>query len=113
MSRRGCGRRLLLRHPWLGPVPTTRPLLGPNLLRGLEHALAAAALLISDIADAAAAVGLVRGYVRGAVMRELAEGEFPLVSRMIASADRSADEQFSYGLRRILAGIADSRQAAR
>ncbi|MFE3258760.1 TetR/AcrR family transcriptional regulator [Nocardia sp. NPDC059229] len=134
-------RDLWLRHPWLAPLLATRPSLGPNWLRGLEHALSAAAPLTSDIADAASAVGLIRDYVRGAVIRELAEketqrrtgqtedqwraavapymrkiiesGAYPRVSRMTKSADPSPAEQFSYGLRRILTGIADSQQTAK
>ncbi|MFE3955893.1 TetR/AcrR family transcriptional regulator [Nocardia sp. NPDC059091] len=134
-------RDLWLRHPWLAPLLATRPSLGPNWLRGLEHALTAAAPLTSDIADAASAVGLIRDYVRGAVIRELAEketqrrtgqtedqwraavapymrkiiesGAYPRVSRMTKSADPSPAEQFSYGLRRILTGIADSQQTAK
>lgn len=134
-------RRLWLRHTWLAPLLATRPSLGPNWLRGLEHALTAAAPLTSDIAEAASAVGLIRDYVRGAVMRELAEkqtqqrtgqtedqwraavapymrkviesGAYPLVSRMIESADLSPAEQFSSGLRRLLTGIADFQQTAR
>lgn len=134
-------RALWLRHTWLAPLLATRPLLGPNWLRGLEHALAAAAPLTPDIADAASAVGLIRDYVRGAVMRELAEketqrrtgrtedqwravvapylrkiiesGAYPQVSRFIETADPSAAEQFSRGLRRLLTGIADSHQTAR
>ncbi len=133
-------RELWLRHPWLAPLLATKPSLGPNWLRALEHALTAAVPLTSDIADAASAVGLIRDYVRGAVMRELAEkqtqrrtgrteeqwraavapymrkviesGAYPLVSRMTKSVDLSPAEQFSYGLRRILAGIADSQQTA-
>ncbi|MET7771146.1 TetR/AcrR family transcriptional regulator [Nocardia sp. NPDC005366] len=134
-------RALWLRHTWLAPLLATRPLLGPNWLRGLEHALTAAAPLTSDIADAASAVGLIRDYVRGAVMRELAEkqtqrrtgqtedqwraavapymrkviesGAYPQVSRMTEAVDLSPAEQFSYGLRRILAGIADSQQTTK
>ncbi|MFJ4653251.1 TetR/AcrR family transcriptional regulator [Nocardia sp. NPDC088792] len=130
-------RELWLRHPWLAPLLATRPSLGPNWLRGLEHALGAAAPLTSD---AGSAVGLIRDYVRGAVMRELAEketrrrtgqtedqwraavapymrkiiesGAYPQVSRMIMAADLSPAEQFSHGLRRILTGIADSQQTA-
>lgn len=133
-------RELWLRHPWLAPLLATRPSLGPNWLRGLEHALTAAAPLTSDIAGAASAVGLIRDYVRGAVMRELAEkqtlrrtgqtedqrravvapymskviesGAYPRVSRMTEAADLSPADQFSYGLRRILTGIADSQQTA-
>ncbi|MEU1994202.1 TetR/AcrR family transcriptional regulator [Nocardia gamkensis] len=133
-------RELWLRHTWLAPLLATRPSLGPNWLRGLEHALAAAAPLTSDIAYAASAVGLIRDYVRGAVIRELAEkqtqrrtgqtedqwratvapymrkvidsGAYPSISRMIKSADLSPAEQFSHGLRRILTGIADSQQTA-
>ncbi|QLY29335.1 TetR/AcrR family transcriptional regulator [Nocardia huaxiensis] len=131
-------RALWLRHTWLAPLLATRPSLGPNWLRGLEHALTAAAPLTSDIAAAGSAVGLIRDYVRGAVMRELAEketqrrtgrtedewradvapymrkiiesGAYPRVSRMTEAADPSPAEQFSYGLRRILAGIADTAQ---
>lgn len=131
-------RELWLRHPWLAPLLATRPSLGPNWLRGLEHALTAATPLTSDIADAASAVGLIRDYVRGAVIRELAEkqtqqrtgqteaqwratvapylrkiiesGTYPLVSRMIESTDLTPAEQFAHGLHRILTGIADSQQ---
>jgi AcrR family transcriptional regulator len=134
-------RELWIRHPWLAPLLATRPSLGPNWLRALEHALTAAAPLTSDIAAAASAVGLIRDYVRGAVMRELAEkethrrtgqtedqwratvapymrkiiesGAYPRVSRFVESADLSPAEQFSYGLRRILTGIADSQQTTR
>lgn len=130
-------RELWLRHSWLAPLLATRPSLGPNWLRGLEHALTAAAPLTPDIADAASAVGLIRDYVRGAVMRELAEketqrrtgqtedewratvapymrkviesGAYPRVARMTKAADLSPAEQFSYGLRRILSGIADAQ----
>lgn len=134
-------RELWLRHTWLAPLLATRPSLGPNWLRGLEHALTAAAPLTSDITGAGSAVGLIRDYVRGAVIRELAEketqrrtgqtedqwraavapymrkviesGAYPRVSRMTKSADRSPAEQFSYGLGRILTGIADSQQTAK
>ncbi|MFE3449396.1 TetR/AcrR family transcriptional regulator [Nonomuraea sp. NPDC059194] len=134
-------RELWLRHTWLAPLLATRPSLGPNWLRGLEHALTAAASLTSDIADAGSAVGLIRDYVRGAVMRELAEketqrrtgqtedewradvapymrkivesGAYPRISRMTESADLSPAEQFSSGLRRILTGIAASQQTAK
>ncbi|BEK86658.1 TetR/AcrR family transcriptional regulator [Nocardia seriolae] len=134
-------RELWLRHPWLAPLLATRPSLGPNGLRGLEHALTAAAPLTTDTAEAASAVGLIRDYVRGAVMRELAEketqrrtgqsedqwraavapylrkiiesGSYPRVARMTESADLSPAEQFSYGLRRLLDGIAAVQQAAK
>jgi AcrR family transcriptional regulator len=134
-------RKLWLRHPWLAPLLATRPSLGPNWLRGLEHALTAAAPLTTDIAEAGSAVGLIRDYVRGAVMRELAEketqrrtgqtedewrasvapylrklvdsGAYPQVMRMTKSADLSPAEQFSYGLRRILTGITASQQTAK
>ncbi|MFE3187795.1 TetR/AcrR family transcriptional regulator [Nocardia sp. NPDC059240] len=130
-------RELWLRHGWLAPLLATRPSLGPNWLRGLEHALAAAAPLTSDIAAAASTVGLIRDYIRGAVMRELAEketqrrtgqtedewraavapylrkiiesGAYPRVAHMTEAADLSPAEQFSHGLGRILTGIADSQ----
>ncbi|GAB2532630.1 TetR/AcrR family transcriptional regulator [Nocardia heshunensis] len=133
-------RALWLRHPWLAPLLATRPSLGPNWLRGLEHALTAAAPLTPDITEAASAVGLIRDFVRGAVMRELAEketqrrtgqtedewraavapylrkvidsGAFPHVALFTESADQTAAEQFSNGLHRILTGIADSQRTA-
>ncbi|MCU1648161.1 MAG: hypothetical protein JWN03_8436, partial [Nocardia sp.] len=37
---------------------------------------------------------------------------YPRVSRMTEAADLSPADQFSYGLRRILTGIADSQQTA-
>lgn len=133
-------RELWLRHPWLAPLLATRPSLGPNWLRGLERALTAAAPLTADVAAAGSVVGLIRDYVRGAVMRELAEkqtrqrtgqtedewradvapymikimesGAYPRVAALTATADLSPAEQFASGLRRILTGIAASHPTA-
>ncbi len=133
-------RELWLRHPWLAPLLATRPSLGPNWLRGLERALTAAAPLTADVAAAGSVVGLIRDYVRGAVMSELAEkqtrqrtgqtedewradvapymirimesGAYPRVAALTATADLSPAEQFASGLRSILTGIAASHPTA-
>ncbi|MEW9533481.1 TetR/AcrR family transcriptional regulator C-terminal domain-containing protein [Microbispora sp. NPDC049125] len=127
-------RALMLRHPWLGSLLGTRPALGPNSLRRMDDALAAAAELTSDATRAANVIGLIRDYVLGAVSRELAEleaqrrtglsmeewragvapyireivagGAYPhLAKRIVEARDLSFAEQFAYGLDRVLDGI--------
>ena len=60
-------RALYLRHPWLLQVATSRPPLGPNVMAKYEYELSVLeGIGLSDI-DMDAAVGLVNGYVHGAV----------------------------------------------
>ncbi len=128
-------RATLLRHPWLGAVMATRPALGPNSLRGMEHALAAAGQLTSDITLAAGVVALVGDYVAGAVSREAAEqeaqrrtglteeqwragvgpyireviesGAYPQFARRVVEArDQTYGERFEFGLACLLEGVA-------
>ncbi|MFD8560940.1 TetR/AcrR family transcriptional regulator C-terminal domain-containing protein [Streptosporangium canum] len=127
-------RELMLRHPWLGTLLATRPALGPNSLRHMDYALAAAESLTADSTRAANVIGLIDDYVLGAVSRELAElevrrrtgqsedewrasvapyirevvesGAYPHFARRVAEArDPSCTEQFTFGLERILDGI--------
>jgi AcrR family transcriptional regulator len=127
-------RTLMLRHPWLGSLLSTRPALGPNFLRRMDDALAAVAELTADATRGANAISLIHDYVRGAVSRELAElearrrtgktgdewradvapyireviasGDYPHFARRVVEArDLSFLEQFDYGLDRILDGI--------
>ncbi|MFC0864672.1 TetR/AcrR family transcriptional regulator C-terminal domain-containing protein [Sphaerimonospora cavernae] len=128
-------RAARLSHPWLCAVLASRPALGPNSLRKMEHALATAGELTSDITLAADIVALIGDYVAGAVSRELSEreaqrrtglteeqwrssmapyihkvvtsGAYPQFARRVVEArDRSFDEQFECGLACLLRGIA-------
>ncbi|WP_405840769.1 TetR/AcrR family transcriptional regulator [Streptomyces platensis] len=131
----GRQRAALLRHPWLSGVMSTRPVLGPNMLRQIDTALGAAAALTSDISLASNAVDVVMQYVFGAVSRELAEqeaqrrtgqteeqwrnsvgayiqeviagGRYPQFARRVLDArDHSFQELFDFGLDCLLDGIA-------
>ncbi|MEV4394388.1 TetR/AcrR family transcriptional regulator C-terminal domain-containing protein [Nonomuraea sp. NPDC049607] len=126
----------VLRHPWLAALMTSRPALGPNSLRRVEHALSAVRPLTSDITRAAAVIGVIGDYVLGAVAKELAEqearrrtglseeewraaigpyvrevmagGAYPEFNRRVAEADDlSFSEQFEFGLACLLRGFAE------
>ena len=128
-------RAALLRHPWLGSVLATRPALGPNWLRQMDHALAAAASVTEDITLASDVVSLVFDYVIGVVSRELAEqeaqrrtglteeqwrasvgpyihqivesGAYPQFARRVVEAeDHGFEYSFQFGLACLLDGIA-------
>jgi AcrR family transcriptional regulator len=128
-------RTVLLRHAWLGTELTGRPTLGPNSLRQLDTALAAAVPLAPDITLAANVVDAVMAYVFGAVARELAEiqaqqrtglteeqwrasvgpyieevvasGAYPQFARRVIEAqDSDAEVQFTFGLTCLLDGVA-------
>ncbi|MER0482049.1 TetR/AcrR family transcriptional regulator [Streptomyces sp. Edi2] len=128
-------RAVLLRHPWLSGVMSTRPALGPNMLRQLDTALGAASALTDDISLASNAVDVVMQYVFGAVSRELAEqeaqrrtgqteeqwrssvgtyvqeiiaaGHHPQFARRVLEArDHTSQELFDFGLDSLLDGIA-------
>ncbi|MGN9845585.1 TetR/AcrR family transcriptional regulator [Nonomuraea sp. H19] len=129
-------RAMVLRHPWLAGLMASRPALGPNSLRRLEHALAAAAALTADITRAAAVIGMIGDYVLGAVAKELAEqearrrtglsedewraavgpyirevvasGAYPQFSRQVVEADDlSFGDRFEFGLACLLTGCAE------
>ncbi|NUT40546.1 MAG: TetR/AcrR family transcriptional regulator [Thermoactinospora sp.] len=129
-------RASVLRHPWLAALMSSRPALGPNSLRRLEHALSAASALTPDITRAAAVIGVIGDYVLGAVAKELAEqearrrtglseaewraavapyirevvasGDYPQFNRRVVEADDlSFGDQFEFGLDCLLRGFAE------
>jgi hypothetical protein len=77
------------------------PALGPNSLRNMDYALAAAEQLTPDAAEAANIIGLIGDVV--------ASGAYPHFARRIIEArDLTFAEQFEYGLDRVLDGIGGS-----
>ncbi|MEU9831922.1 TetR/AcrR family transcriptional regulator [Streptosporangium sp. NPDC048047] len=60
-----------LRHPWLIALLTSRPTLGPNLLRVHEFALGAFNGAGLDIDDITGFAGMLNDYVHSAIRREL------------------------------------------
>jgi AcrR family transcriptional regulator len=128
-------RTMVLRHPWIGGAITTRPALGPNALRYMEAALAAAGPLTADITAAANVVTAIGRYTLGTVASELAEVEAlrrtgltqqqwratvaPYIRRVISDGahphfarrvieadDLSPEAEFEFGLDCLLDGIA-------
>jgi AcrR family transcriptional regulator len=68
-------RRMLKQHPWLGPLLTSRPPLGPNYLRWFEFSLAVLARRGVGTRVAMQVVGTLYAYVSGVVGYELGEAE--------------------------------------
>ncbi|MBP2476865.1 AcrR family transcriptional regulator [Crossiella equi] len=128
-------RRLMLRHPWLAAVLGSRPPIGPNALRHMDFALAAARGATDDATQACGLVDAVSSLVMGSVVFEVAEleaqrrtgldegewrqmvgpylsqvvasGRYPEVNRRVLEAeDRTHDQQFELGLGLLLDGIA-------
>ncbi|MFD1536129.1 TetR/AcrR family transcriptional regulator [Nonomuraea guangzhouensis] len=64
-------RAVSLRHPWLTALLTSRPTLGPNLLRVHEFALGALDGIGLDIDDITGFVGMLNDYVHSAIRREI------------------------------------------
>ncbi len=60
-------RQLYLNHPWLLQVAVSRPPLGPHVMAKYEYELSAIEGIGLDDVEMDAAVGLVNGYVHGAV----------------------------------------------
>ena len=127
-------RQNFLRHPWLAPLLATRPIIGPNYLRGMERDLAVLSAAGLGIEDASDVLNLIYSWVGGTVQAELTErqntdqsgldrdswrmrmqpylvsllatGDFPHLSKMTAAAEFAApDEQFETALAVILGGI--------
>ena len=127
-------RQVFLRHPWLAPLLATRPIIGPNFLRGMERDLAVLSGSGLNIDDTTDVLNLIYSWVSGTVQAELTEqanahqsgvdrhgwrmrmkpylvslletGEFPYLTKMTAVTEiAEADEQFETGLAIILAGI--------
>lgn len=127
-------RAVFRRHPWVLPLLTSRPTLGPNYLRWFEFSLAAVATLGLNIQTTTQVVGVVNAYVIGVVGYELAEEEntrrtgfseadkhryaTPYVQQVIASgkyphferffaegATPDPDQGFAFGLDSLLDGL--------
>jgi len=127
-------RQNFLRHPWLAPLLATRPVIGPNYLRGMERDLTVLGGAGLSIEDSIEVLNLIYSWVSGAVQAELTErrnsdqsgldrdswrmrmqpylvslletGDFPYLSKMTEAAEFAApDEQFETGLAIILGGI--------
>jgi AcrR family transcriptional regulator len=127
-------RQIFLRHPWLAPLLGTRPVMGPNFLRGMERDLALLAGCGLDMEETLAVLDLIHSWVSGTVQAELtdravaqrsgvdrdawrrhmqpylmsmlATGEFPYLSKMTrASRIGEGGERFENGLTTILDGI--------
>jgi AcrR family transcriptional regulator len=127
-------RQNFLRHPWLAPLLATRPIIGPNYLRGMERDLAVLAGAGLAVHDATDVLNVIYSWVSGAVQAELTErentsqsgvdrhswrmrmqpylvsllatGEYPHLSKMTEAAEiAEADQQFETGLAIILGGI--------
>jgi AcrR family transcriptional regulator len=127
-------RQIFLRHPWLAPLLATRPIMGPNLMRGMERDLAVLGGCGLSMDDTVDVLSLLHSWVSGAVQAELTEratandsgvdrhawrlrmepylksllatGEFPYLSQMVQASEISeADERFEKGLAIILDGV--------
>lgn len=129
-------RATLLHHPWVSGLNRSRPTHGPNQLRLMEFALGAldVGIPIDEILTLIAMLtGYVERTVRGELewirerersgltpeqwmrqgrsrVRELiASGNYPMFNRVIIDAQlphMTSDEQFEYGLNRVLDCIA-------
>jgi AcrR family transcriptional regulator len=126
-------RRQLLEHPWLAGEISSRPAIGPNTLRSADRLLGVAIGMGLDGSAAGSVVGTLLRFVRGAVADELAEldaerrtgmtqeqwrdsiapyvvdvvdsGRYPSFAAVIGSPDPTDDEQFEFGLARLLDGF--------
>ena len=127
-------RRVLKGHPWLAPLVTARPTLGPNYLGWFEFLLAATAKPGRDMRTQVRMVGTVWAYVTGFVGYEIGEmettrrhgltekrkrelaapyveqllatGKFPNLARFLdAGGHEPTEEAFQFGLEAVLAGI--------
>jgi AcrR family transcriptional regulator len=127
-------RQQMLDHPWLAAQIASRPSIGPNTLRMADAVLGIAAGMAPDLTSAGAIVGSLLRYVHGAVAAELAEleaqrrtgmtenewrdsiapyvravldtGRHPAFRAVaIEGRDLSAEEQFEFGLARLLDGF--------
>ncbi|MFI5930531.1 TetR/AcrR family transcriptional regulator [Actinoplanes sp. NPDC051494] len=126
---------LYRRHPWVLQVPTAGPPSMPNELLWGEHMLRALSQTTLGAHDQLRAVTLISGYVReqarltldpaiadgGATVSGdyfaflgtvLTPNRYPMFCRLFADRDNTAtightDEDFRFGLDRILAGLAE------
>ena len=126
-------RQQLLAHPWLVAEIASRPAIGPNTLRAADEILGVAIGMGLDPTTAGSVVATLLRFVRGSAADELAEldatrrtgmtqeewrdsiapyvrgviesGHFPAFTSVVMSADPTDDEQFEFGLARLLDGF--------
>jgi hypothetical protein len=126
-------RQQLLDHPWLAGEIASRPAIGPNTLRAADEILRIASGMGLDGTTARSVVGTLLRYVRGAASDELAEldaqrrtgltqdqwrqtvapyvrsvidsGRFPSFAAAVKAPEPTDDEQFEFGLARLLDGF--------
>ena len=126
-------RQQLLDHPWLASEIASRPAIGPNTLRAADEIIGIAIAMGLDGTTARSVVGTLLRYVRGAVADELAEldaerrtgmtqdewrrsvgpyvrgviesGRFPSFGAAVMAPEPTDDEQFEFGLARLLDGF--------
>lgn len=132
-------RRVMLEHPWLAALLTSRPALGPNYLRWFEFLLGATKAPHRDVSTRVRMIGTVWAFTSGSVAYEVAErendrrnkltpaskraaagphiaglvatGEFPHFAEYLKGpAHEPTDEDFRFGLRVVLDGLAVSRR---
>jgi AcrR family transcriptional regulator len=87
-------RAMVLRHPWLGALPATRPAFGPNSLAWLDAAYATVDVLDLAADEVLAQVGTLLTFVRGHVLEELAEQETARRSGVDMKTWLAAQEQY-------------------
>ncbi len=128
-------RTVLRRHPWMAQLVTSRPTLGPSYLRWFDFSLGVAMSSGADIKTAVRVVGTLNAYVSGVVAYELGDSEArrrhglseaqmrtlvaPYLKQVMASGrypnlapflregtGEATDEDFEWGLTRVLDGLA-------
>jgi AcrR family transcriptional regulator len=82
-------RAIVHRHRWLPDLMTSRPVLGPNGVRLLEHVLAVLAAHPADIATKLEAFAVLNGVTALLIQHELADGS-PLQQRNAAYLHHAA-----------------------
>lgn len=132
-------RRVMLAHPWLTVLLTSRPALGPNYLRWFEFLLAATKAPNRELLTRVRMIGTVWAFTSGSVAYEVGERENdrrnkltparkraaagPYIAGVVATgefphfaeywkgpAHEPTDEDFRFGLRVVLDGLAVSRR---
>jgi len=68
-------RTVMRCHPWLAPLSSNRPLLGPNALKMHEYLLATLNPLALDLSMTLGIVEIIGVYLRGFVQKEVGEAE--------------------------------------
>lgn len=123
-------RVALLRHPWVVPLMTVRPRVGPNALRHLEQSLAAVKSAGLDLHASVRVIAAVDDYMLGQVIRDamnrnasrdperseamaayfrrlMDSGDFPnLAPLLVEGPESDGEESFEQGLKWLLDGIA-------